>query len=87
MVNQTTIKLVELIKDFKIQIHKNLYIVTFIVMKNNVLDCTYSMLLSLPWLCNACVIHVWGNNWNHHLIRTKILNVVIFDAKIILRIS
>jgi hypothetical protein len=46
MVNQTTIKLVEFIKDFKIQIHKILYIVTFIIMKNNVLDSTYTMLLS-----------------------------------------
>jgi hypothetical protein len=46
MVNQTTSKSVEFIKDFKIQIHKILYIVTFIIMKNNVLDSTYTMLLS-----------------------------------------
>jgi hypothetical protein len=46
MVNQTTIKSVELIKDFKIQIHKILYIMTFTIFKNNVLDSTYSMLLN-----------------------------------------
>jgi hypothetical protein len=46
--NETTIKSVELIKDFKIQIHKILYIATFMVMKKNVLDSTYSILLSQP---------------------------------------
>jgi hypothetical protein len=32
------------------------------IMKNNVLDYNYSMLLSWPWLCNARVTHDWGNN-------------------------
>jgi hypothetical protein len=48
--------------DLKIHIHGIPYIVTFIVMKNNVLDSKYSMLLSQPQLHNACVTHDWGNN-------------------------
>jgi hypothetical protein len=62
MVNQTTIKSIGLIKDFKIQIHEILYITTFSIMKNNVLNSTYSMLLSKPWLCNARITHFWENN-------------------------
>jgi hypothetical protein len=46
MVDQTITKSIRLIKDLEIQIHGILYIiVTFIVMKNNVLDSSYSMLL------------------------------------------
>ncbi len=39
-----------------------LYVVTFIVMKNNTLDVNYSMLLGCPWLWDAKVMHDWGNN-------------------------
>jgi hypothetical protein len=28
----------------------------------DILNSNYSMLLSQPWLCNASVIHDWGNN-------------------------
>jgi hypothetical protein len=62
MVDQTIIKLVGLVKDFKIQIHGIPYITTFTITKNNVLDSIYSMLLGRPWLHNACVTHDWGNN-------------------------
>jgi hypothetical protein len=62
MANQTTTKLVRLIKDLKIQIHGIPYIMTFTVMKKNVLDFNYSMLLGRPWLHNAHVTHDWGNN-------------------------
>ncbi len=31
-------------------------------MKNNILDANYSMLLGHPWLCDAKVMHDWGNN-------------------------
>jgi hypothetical protein len=62
MANQTITKLVGLIKDFKIQIHGIPYTTMFIVMKNNVLDFNYSMLLGQPWLHNAHVTHDWGNN-------------------------
>jgi hypothetical protein len=46
MADQTITKLVRLIKDLKIHIHGIPYIATFTIMKNNVLDSTYSMLLS-----------------------------------------
>jgi hypothetical protein len=62
MANQTIIKPIGLIKDLKIHIHKIPYNATFTIMKNNVLDSSYSMLLGRPWLCNARIIHDWGNN-------------------------
>jgi hypothetical protein len=57
MADQTITRLVGLIKDLKIHIHGIPYITTFMVMKNNVLDSNYSMLLSRPWLRNARVNH------------------------------
>jgi hypothetical protein len=57
MVDQTIIKPVGLIKDLKIQFHGIPYIAMFIVMKNNVLESNYSMLLGQPWLHNAHVTH------------------------------
>jgi hypothetical protein len=57
MGDQTITKLVRFIKDLKIHIHGFPYITTFMIMKNNVLDSTYSMLLGRPWLRNACVTH------------------------------
>ncbi len=62
MVDQTITKPIRFIKDLKIHIHGIPYIITFTLMKNNVLDSSSSMLLSWPWLCNTCVIHDWGNN-------------------------
>jgi hypothetical protein len=38
MANQTLAKLIVLIQDLKIHIHGISYVVTFIVMKNNILD-------------------------------------------------
>jgi hypothetical protein len=38
------------------------YVATFIVLKNNVINSRYSMLLGRPWLKNAKVTHDWGNN-------------------------
>jgi hypothetical protein len=46
MAYQTITKMVKFIKDLKIQIHGIPYIVMFVVMKNNILDSSYSMLLS-----------------------------------------
>ncbi len=54
---QPLTKLVGLIWDFKIHMHGILYIVTFIVMRNNVLDSSYSMLFGHPQLHNAKVTH------------------------------
>jgi hypothetical protein len=63
MVDQILTKPIGLIWDLKIHIHSISYIVTFIVMKNNVLNANYSMLLGHPWLQKAKVTHDWGNNF------------------------
>ncbi len=43
-------------------IHGILYITMFIVLHNNVVDFSYSVLLGRPWLKDAKVAHDWGNN-------------------------
>jgi hypothetical protein len=48
MTNQTITKPIGLIKNLKIYSHGILHIVTFIVIQNNVLDVSFSMLLSSP---------------------------------------
>jgi hypothetical protein len=48
MVDRTLTKLVGLIRDLKIHIHNISYVITFIVMENNVLDAKYSILLNHP---------------------------------------
>jgi hypothetical protein len=53
---------VGLIKDLKIYVHDIPYITTFIVLHNNVVDFSYSMLLGRPWLRDAKVVHDWGSN-------------------------
>jgi hypothetical protein len=63
MADQTLTKLVELIQDLKIHIHGIPHVITFTVMKNNVLDASYSMLLSCPWLRDAKVTHDSRNNF------------------------
>jgi hypothetical protein len=45
MANQTTTKVVGLIRDLKIYVHGIPYINMFIVLQNNVVDCSCSMLL------------------------------------------
>ncbi len=56
--NQTLTTPIGLIQDLKIHIHGILYVITFIVMKNYLIDVSYSMLLDRPWLQNAKVTHV-----------------------------
>ncbi len=56
MANETTIKLLGLIKNFKIAIDGTPYIFTFTIM-NNLLDESYSMLLGKPWLKDAKISH------------------------------
>ncbi len=46
-------KLLGIIKKFKIHMHGIPYIATFIILKNNVVDCNYSMLLGRPWAIDA----------------------------------
>ncbi len=62
MVNQTTTKLVGLIKDTRIYVHNILYITMFIVLQNNIVVSSYSMLLGRPWLRDVKVAHDWGSN-------------------------
>jgi hypothetical protein len=57
MANQTIVKPLGLIKDLKFFVHGIPYTITFIVIQNNVLDSSYFMLLSRPWLKNAKVFH------------------------------
>ncbi len=56
MANQTTTKLLSLIKSFKIAIDGTPYIFTFTIM-NNLLDASYSMLMGKPWLRDAKISH------------------------------
>jgi len=62
MTDQTTTKLMGLIKDLKIYVHGIPYITTFIVLQNSVVDSIYSVLLGRPWLRDAKVAHDWGSN-------------------------
>jgi hypothetical protein len=57
MVDKNLTMLIEIIRDLKIHIHGIPYIATFIIMRNNVLDGSYSILLAQPWFRNARVIH------------------------------
>ncbi len=62
MANQTTSKPLGLIRDLNIFVYGILYTITFIVINNNVLDFSYSMLFERPWLRDAKVSHNWGTN-------------------------
>jgi hypothetical protein len=57
MVDQTTTKLMGLIRALKIYVHGIPYIITFIVLKNSVVDFSYSMLLGKRWLRDVKVAH------------------------------
>jgi len=50
MANQTTTKLVGLVKDLEIYVHGIPYISTFTTLQNSVVDFNYSMFLRMPWL-------------------------------------
>jgi len=51
-----------IIRNLKIHVPSIPYIATLIVLKNNVVDYNYYMLLGRPWLRDAKVTHDWGNN-------------------------
>ncbi len=53
MENQTTTKLMGLIKDLKIYVHGILDITMITILQNSVVDSSYSMLLGRPWLRDA----------------------------------
>jgi hypothetical protein len=62
MADQTTIKLVGLIRDLKTYVHGIPYITMFTLLHNNVVDSSYSMLVGRPWLRDVKVAHDWGSN-------------------------
>jgi hypothetical protein len=57
MVDQSMTKPLEIIRNLKIHIHGIPFIATFTIMKNHVVDYSYSMLLGRPWFINAKVTH------------------------------
>jgi len=62
MADQTTTKLVGLIRDLKLYVRGILYITIFIILQNSVVDSSYSMLLGRPWLKDVKVAHDWGSD-------------------------
>jgi hypothetical protein len=60
--NKTTTKPMGLIRDLKLYVHGIPYITMFIILQNNVVDFSYSMLLGRPWLRDAKMAHDWGSN-------------------------
>jgi hypothetical protein len=60
MKNQTTTKLVGLIRDLQIYVHGIPYITMFTIFQNSVVDSNYSMLLEKPWLKDVKVAHDGG---------------------------
>jgi hypothetical protein len=61
MVDQSMTKPLGIIRNLKIHIHGIPYVITFIVLQNNVVDSNYFMLLGKPWFKDAKVTHDWGN--------------------------
>jgi hypothetical protein len=62
MAYQTIAKPLGLIRNLKIFVHGIAYTVTFIVINNNILDFSYSMLLGCPWLRDAKISHDQGTD-------------------------
>ncbi len=57
MVDRNMTRPLGIIKNLRIHIHGIPYVATFIILKNNVVDFNYSMLLGRPWLRDAKVTH------------------------------
>jgi hypothetical protein len=62
MADHSMIRPLRIIRNSKIHIDGIPYIATFIVLKNSVVDYSYSMLLRRLWLRDPKVTHDWGNN-------------------------
>jgi len=62
MATQTTTKLIGLIRNLKMYVHGIPYITTFTILQNIVVNLNHVMLFSKPWLKDAKVARVWGNN-------------------------
>ncbi len=57
MEDQAMTKPLGIIKNLKIYINVIPYVATFIILRNNVVDSNYFILLSRPWLKDAKVTH------------------------------
>jgi hypothetical protein len=57
MEDQSMTKHLGIIKNLKIHINVIPYVATFIVLRNNVIDSNYFILLNRPWLKDAKVTH------------------------------
>ncbi len=62
MAYQSMTKPLRIIRNLKIHIHGIPYVATFIVLQNNVVDYSYSMLLGRLGFKDAKVTHDWGDN-------------------------
>jgi hypothetical protein len=62
MTNQSMTRPFGIIINLRTHIHGIPYVVTFIVLKNSVVDSNYYMLLGRLWFKDANVTHEWGNN-------------------------
>jgi hypothetical protein len=66
MVDQTTTKLMGMIKDLKMYVHGIPYIATFTILENTIVNSNYSMLFCKPWFKDVKVTHDWGITHDHH---------------------
>jgi hypothetical protein len=57
MVDQNVTRPLGIIRNLNIHIHGIPYMVTFIILKNNVVDSNYFMLQKRPWLRDAKITH------------------------------
>jgi hypothetical protein len=57
IVDESLTKPLRIIRNLKIHIHSIPYVVTFIVLQNNVVDFSYFMSLGKPWFKDANVTH------------------------------
>jgi len=78
MANQNMTKPLRIIRNLRIHIHGIPYVATFTILKNNVVDFNYYMLMGKLWLRDVKVTHDWGNNvitiQGNGIIRTISLN-------------
>jgi hypothetical protein len=66
-----------LFRNLMIHIHGILCVVTFVIMKNNILDANYSILLHRPWFRDAKVSHDWGTNLITNEDRGIVISIVV----------
>jgi hypothetical protein len=70
-----------LIWELKIFVHGIPYTFTFIVINNNVLDSSYSLLLGHPSLKDVKISHGWGTN-NVTIQKTNLVQTIFVTKKL-----